>query len=580
MKLRRIILLTSVFLSCTIQAQDLTIHVNKKGKVGFVDNNGKEVIKCIYESAYPFSNGYAIVTQSKKMGIIDQKGKAVLPIKYTSITPWSNELYLIKAGKTQGLASHDGKIVLPTKYSFISKANCYGKALIAVGGKQKSENKKTYMLGAKFGIINANGSVAVKPNYKGLYEFSFDGKNVFPYYEGKRLFYTSHYLADTLQTDCSYLGFNKHGQSVYKSGIIDQDGKEILKPGLYSFVMLPANGMARYYDIKKKETVCGYHNLSTGKGFVAATFKQNIGDIKFWSHGDFTGDIAPVNGNSWGFIDKTGKQVRIGYQQLKHSLTTGLWAAQTSSGTWDVFDDFNQNIAALSGFEDINLPQIKGDKEVFSVKKNALYGAVNRQGQTVIPFEYQNIIANHYGFMGAKKNDKWGALTPTGEVIIPIQYVDFILPEEFGARDFWVKKEDKLYYHYSIANKSVSKTGYVAVSNFHKDVAQVRPVNMKLDNSEVNRAQVYAPNTSHAIIDTVDVAKHKDAFGYLLKSNDEILIDIPISTLYITPVIEQLQKLGFRQVSESEKKNILLEVTKENRSYGLKSTLKEEEWNY
>lgn len=84
--------------------------------------------------AYPFSGGYAIVTKSGKSGIIDERGKVVLPLKYTSIMPWNQSLYLIKTGKIQGLASHDGKVVLPTKYSFISKPNCYGKALVAVGG--------------------------------------------------------------------------------------------------------------------------------------------------------------------------------------------------------------------------------------------------------------------------------------------------------------------------------------------------------------------------------------------------------------------------------------------------------------
>lgn len=142
MSLRKIILLASVLFATAIQAQDLTIHVDKKGKVGFVDNSGKIVVKCEYESATPFENGYSIVTKSQKSGVIDQTGKVVLPLKYKTISPWTTELYMLNAGKTQGLATHSGKIVLPAKYSFISKPNCYGKALIAVGGKQKTNDKK------------------------------------------------------------------------------------------------------------------------------------------------------------------------------------------------------------------------------------------------------------------------------------------------------------------------------------------------------------------------------------------------------------------------------------------------------
>lgn len=37
MRLRKILMVASVTFACVAQAQDLTIHVNKKGKVGFVD---------------------------------------------------------------------------------------------------------------------------------------------------------------------------------------------------------------------------------------------------------------------------------------------------------------------------------------------------------------------------------------------------------------------------------------------------------------------------------------------------------------------------------------------------------------
>ena len=109
MRLRKILMVASVTFACVAQAQDLTIHVNKKGKVGFVDKNGAEVIKCAYESAYPFSGGYAIVTKSGKSGIIDERGKVVLPLKYTSIMPWNQSLYLIKSKRLRVYTLHNSK---------------------------------------------------------------------------------------------------------------------------------------------------------------------------------------------------------------------------------------------------------------------------------------------------------------------------------------------------------------------------------------------------------------------------------------------------------------------------------------
>ena len=55
---------------------------------------------------------------------------------------------------------------------------------------------------------------------------------------------------------------------------------------------------------------------------------------------------------------------------------------------------------------------------------------------------------------------------------------------------------------------------------------------------------------------------------------------MPVTPMYLDRVIKLVNKQGGKKLREYEKKNILLEVTKENRSYGLKTTLGENEWNY
>ena len=54
MKLKFVLSLAMILSTCCIQAQELKIHVDNKGKVGFADKNGNVVIKCQYESAQPF----------------------------------------------------------------------------------------------------------------------------------------------------------------------------------------------------------------------------------------------------------------------------------------------------------------------------------------------------------------------------------------------------------------------------------------------------------------------------------------------------------------------------------------------
>ena len=583
MRLNKVFYLIAIALMATaqVQAQDLNILVNKKGKVGFADKNGNEVIKCEYESAMPFSNGTAIVTKSGKSGIINEKGEILLPLKYSSITSWTKELYLIKSGKKMGLADHSGKVVLEANYSHISKPNCYGKALIALGGSATANEKKTYMANAKYGIIDLNGNILVTPKYKGLYEFSFDGKNKFPYYEGKRLEYSYHNTVDTLITDCSYLGFSKNGYNIYGAGIMDGNGNELVKQNLYDFVMQPQDGMTRFYILKKKQTICGYHNLNTGESFQTATFNTAINDMNYWSHGDFIGDIAPVNGDTWSFIDKSGKVLRSGFKSLKYSRSTKLWAAQnSSSSTWDVFDDKNNDVITLSNYADINFPVNEKDEEIFSVNKDGKYGCINRIGETIVPFDYEQILSNSYNTLGVKKNGKWGLLSANNDTLIATEYVNVILPSEYNSKHFWVQKSDSLFYHINLNTKELSSTGYKAVTNFSNGIAHVAPTKMIVDNTPVNRAQIFSPNTPKTEIEALDISTCAEMFGYLLNTDDVLLFDFPVSTMYKEKVVKEIRTRGKHALNKAEKKKILLDVTKENRSYELNSVLGEDEWNY
>ena len=56
--------------------------VSLKGKAGFIDKSGKEVIPLIYDEAVAFSEGLATVELNGKNGFINRKGEVVIPLKY------------------------------------------------------------------------------------------------------------------------------------------------------------------------------------------------------------------------------------------------------------------------------------------------------------------------------------------------------------------------------------------------------------------------------------------------------------------------------------------------------------------
>ena len=159
-------------------------------------------------------------------------------------------------------------------------------------------------------------------------------------------------------------------------------------------------------------------------------------------------DIAPVNGaTTWSFIDKNGTVLRSGYTALSHSLVSNLWAAQNTSGKFEVFDDANKNVSALSGYESIDFPQTAEDKEIFQVKKDGKWGCINRNGDVIIPIEYEMISRNVKDAIAIMKDKKWGMVTADNQELIPMEYANVIMPSERNTKHYWVQKDDSLYYH-------------------------------------------------------------------------------------------------------------------------------------
>ena len=168
----------------------------------------------------------------------------------------------------------------------------------------------------------------------------------------------------------------------------------------------------------------------------------------------------------------------------------------------------------------------------------------------------------------------------SNEIIIPTEFISILIPSERNTSDFWVMKSDSLYYHYDTAKDTLNPTGYKLVSNFIEGIAHVKPVDMKLHNTAINRAQTYMPNTAQTISDATCMDEFENSFGYLLRNDGTWLLDMPISTLYKDAVIDYIKNNDKKELTMTDKKRLLLFLTKENRSYELKSVLSEDEWDY
>ena len=77
------------------------VWASKDGKWGLLDNKGKALSEFIYQGAYEFKNGYAVVMLNDKVGVVNKAGKLIVPIEYKTLgSIYKNTILGIKPAET------------------------------------------------------------------------------------------------------------------------------------------------------------------------------------------------------------------------------------------------------------------------------------------------------------------------------------------------------------------------------------------------------------------------------------------------------------------------------------------------
>lgn len=260
---------------------------------GFIDKNGKEVIKCQYMMALPFSEGLAAVKDKKteKWGFINKKGEVVIPFLYryprsftegyafveidkdkwayidkrgNNITPWEDSftgynffvdgLAQIKRDGKFGYIDNSGKTVIPCIFDHGSFF--YGEYAIVQND-------------SKYGVINRTGNYVVAPKYK--YINRIEDSYVFVQNDNNKKGVIDVFGNQIIPFDYSSIGYA--GDSIFIIGISDKLGLN----RQYGFTH--ANGSI-IWEIELEK---------------AYGYKMGLASVK-------------KNGK-WGFIDKRGKLI-------------------------------------------------------------------------------------------------------------------------------------------------------------------------------------------------------------------------------------------------------------------------------
>lgn len=169
----------------------LKIVSGKNSKYGYANKSNEIIIKCKFDQAQNFTNGYAFVYKRGKWGVIDKNGEVVIPLKYSEPKYINDSLIVISDNNLWGGFNLDGEQVIPFIYEDIQEFS-RDYAVVTFNGLK--------------GCINKSGDEIIKCNY-----YSIDG------------FLQRYALAQSAETH-----YSENGEPYHLYGILSLDGNIVV----------------------------------------------------------------------------------------------------------------------------------------------------------------------------------------------------------------------------------------------------------------------------------------------------------------------------------------------------------------
>lgn len=95
---------------------DIYIKINKGGKWGFTDRNGKIVVEPIYDEVYSYKDDLCCVEKNELFGFINRDGEEVVPIIYELALSFSEGLACVYKGGLCGYINDKNDMVVDFKF--------------------------------------------------------------------------------------------------------------------------------------------------------------------------------------------------------------------------------------------------------------------------------------------------------------------------------------------------------------------------------------------------------------------------------------------------------------------------------
>ncbi len=359
--------------SATIQ-----LYLIKDGdKYGYINKDGKIIIKPQFEEAKDFKDDFAIIKISGKYGFINQSGIIVINPIYEDLQDFSEGLARIKLDAKYGFIDKKGKILIRPQFDYVESFS-NGIAEIKIAGK--------------FGFINTKGEIVTNPRFDEVSYFS----------EG---------LAK-IKIDGKY-------------GFINLKGEIVIQPK-FSEVNMFSEGLALVSIVQPWEELNSYGYINKVGDFVitpkfgadSGPFKEGLAAVCIESV------ISQRKFKKFGYINKKGAFVIELQFATANFFNEGLaWVSYSESGNsflasdakWGCIDKAGKFVINPQDYFACN-PFFEGLSCVwFKVEGAGKFGFINRSDSIVIPPQFSTPQNFHNGFAEVQLGEDWGIVDKSGK---------------------------------------------------------------------------------------------------------------------------------------------------------------------
>ena len=347
------------------------------------------------------------VQKDGKWGAINFDGEAILNTEYDSIEaiPGVENVLLIQKDGKYGVADREGRIILDVNYAEITNL-----------GKTNRDGYIVKDDTGLYGIVDSSKKVILQNQYQeiekiygnDLYVVTQDGKQKVVNNNGEDVLTQGfEQIAAILKTKDQGVIYISNG----KYGVMSLTGEVLIEAQYDNLVEAKANTF-----IATKGETQGIVDISNNEkvpfNYQSITYNET-GDIYVAEDESFNSNILDSNFD----VRQTGILIEM----------------NTNEGYFELRQDDEYKYYNFR-FEERNKTEILSNHTLYLDKKDNLYGYVDKDGNVVVEYIYDDATEqNEYGFAAVKKDGKWGAINNKGEVIQEPTYnlddylvVDFI----------------------------------------------------------------------------------------------------------------------------------------------------------